>query len=169
MTKAAAIAAEIPRLRRYARALIGDAAAADDLVQECLVRALANQSQWREEASPRKWLFAILHNVHIDEARRRTRRPAQVQLEAAETESQPADGQAGAAMFEIEDALAELPEEQRQALLLVALEGLSYAEVAEVLGVPIGTVMSRIARGRERLREALYGGSGDRTRLTRVK
>jgi RNA polymerase sigma-70 factor (ECF subfamily) len=119
MTKAAAIAAEIPRLRRYARALIGDAAAADDLVQECLVRALANQSQWREEVSPRKWLFAILHNVHIDEARRRTRRPAQVQLEAAETESQPADGQGGAAMFEIEDALAELPEEQRQALLNV--------------------------------------------------
>jgi len=166
MTRAAAIAAEIPRLRRYARALIGDVAAADDLVQDCLLRALDNQSQWRDGATPRKWLFRILHNLHIDEARRRQRRPAEVGIDHADAEAAP---QTATAAFEIEDALADLPDEQRQALLLVTLEGFSYAETSQLLDIPVGTVMSRVSRGRDRLRRSLFAGDGGQTRLTRVK
>lgn len=169
MSKAAAIAAEMPRLRRYARALMRDAVAADDLVQDCLVRALANKSSWREDASPRKWLFTILHNLHIDGARRRKRQPRQVDLDSADADRHLSGEYDASGMLDIEDALARLSVEQRQALLLVALEGLSYAETADVLGVPIGTVMSRIARGRERLRQTLYGEPGNKTRLKRVK
>ena len=169
MNKAAAIAAVIPRLRRYARALTGNAAQADDLVQDCLVRGLAKQAQWRAGASPRKWLFTILHNLHVDKTRARKRRPRQVDLETIEPELRPAAGAEHSSAFEIGQALAQLPDEQRQALLLVALEGLSYAEAADVLGVPTGTVMSRISRAREGLRRLLYGVSGNKTRLKRVK
>lgn len=169
MSRAAAIAAEIPRLRRYARALIGDAVAADDLVQDCLLRALANQAAWREGASPRKWLFRILHNLHIDEARRRSRRPAEVELDHAEALSQPGQWQPPQAAFEITAALAVLPEDQRQALLLVTLEGFSYAETAQLLEVPVGTVMSRVSRGREKLRQILFTDDGRKSRLTRIK
>lgn len=169
MNKAAAIAAVIPRLRRYARALTGDAAQADDLVQDCLVRGLARQAQWREGDSPRKWLFTILHNLYVDDARARERRPLQVDLETIEPELRPAAGAEHASAFEIDQALAQLPDEQRQALLLVALEGLSYAETADVLCVPMGTVMSRISRAREGLRRLLYGEPSGKTRLKRVK
>lgn len=169
MNKPAAIAAEIPRLRRYARALIGDVAEADDLVQECLTRALANQAQWRQGASPRKWLFAILHNLHIDEIRRRNRQPREVQIDHAVQAGDTRRSSDSLQAFEIGDALARLPDEQRQALLLVALEGLSYAATAEILDIPIGTVMSRIARGRERLRQSLYDDNGRSSRLKRVK
>ena len=169
MNKAAAIAAEIPRLRRYARALLRDAMEADDLVQDCLVRALANKSRWREGASPRKWLFTILHNLHVDEARRQKRQPRQVDLYSAETDRHLSSGHDVSGLLDIDDAIARLPGEQSEALLLVALEGLSYAETADVLGVPIGTVMSRIARARERLRQALYGEHGNKTPLKRVK
>lgn len=167
-SRSAAIAAEIPRLRRYARALIGDAAAADDLVQDCLVRALANQADWRDGATPRRWLFRILHNLHIDEARRRQRRPSEVELEHAEGVPAEHDWHAPQAAFDIGEALSILPEEQRQALLLVTLEGFSYAETSQLLDVPVGTVMSRVSRGREKLRRILFAGDGG-TRLTRVK
>jgi len=168
MNKPAAIAAEISRLRRYARALVGKASQADDLVQECLARALSNQSQWREGASPRKWLLTILHNVYIDEGRRQTRRPDATPLDAV---PEPVSGEHGGGIdiMEITDALGRLPEEQRQALLLVSLEGLSYAETAEVLDIPVGTVMSRVARGRERLRHDIYGVDGRGPNLKRVK
>lgn len=169
MIKAAAIAAEIPRLRRYARALIGDTAAADDLVQDCLLRALANQSGWREGASPRKWLFRILHNLHIDEMRRRRRRPSMVDIGAAGSQSSSPDWHEPQAAFEIAEALGGLPEDQRQALLLVTLEGFSYAETSQLLDVPVGTVMSRVSRGREMLRQILFAGDGGRSRLKRVK
>lgn len=168
MNKAAAIAAEIPRLRRYARGLVGDAAAADDLVQDCLVRALANQAQWCEGASPRGWLFKILYHLHVDAHRRARRRPLHVDFdEAAKSLVSPEGG--GDQALDIDDALARLPDEQRQVLLLVALEGLSYAETADVLDVPIGTVMSRISRARDRLRGIYYGDGGGKTRLKRVK
>jgi RNA polymerase sigma-70 factor (ECF subfamily) len=168
MNKAAAIAAEIPRLRRYARALIGDASAADDLVQDCLVRALANQAQWREGASPRAWLFKILYHLHVDAHRRARRRPLHVEFDETSGSLSSAEGGDDHAL-DIDDALAGLPDEQRQALLLVALEGLSYAETADVLEVPIGTVMSRISRARDRLRRIYYGNGGGKTRLKRVK
>jgi RNA polymerase sigma-70 factor (ECF subfamily) len=166
-----AIAAEIPRLRRYARALIGDDGEADDLIQDTLERGIARIEQWREGDNPRKWLFSILHNLHGDGLRRRSRRPLHVGLEnvgAAQPEP-PADTGTGR---DLDKALQMLSREQREVVLLVGLEGLSYLEAAEVLQVPVGTVMSRLARGRERLRLLMDYRDGDRngrSTLRRVK
>ena len=154
MLKKDTIAAEIPRLRRYARALVGQEAEADDLVQDTLERALGRLHLWRSNESPRRWLFTILHNLHIDGLRGQARRPALDELDesVADPVARPEDG---VTKCEVTAALQRLPLEQRQTVLLVGLEGLSYAEAAAVLGVPIGTVMSRLARGREKLRHLL--------------
>lgn len=169
MDRRHAIAAEVPRLRRYARALVRDATEADDLVHDCVVRALSRLSSWREDVSPRRWLFTILHNLHVDRLRARARRPMHFPLEdvpvAAAGTYRPSED---ATLGEIDRALQALPEEQRQCVLLVGLEGLTYGETAEVLGTPVGTVMSRLARGRERLRQLLDRG-GERPTLRRVK
>lgn len=166
-----AVAAEIPRLRRYARALLGDDGESEDLIQDTLERALARLQQWREGDNPRKWLFSILHNLHIDHLRRKSRRPPHVGLELLGTDQ--SSPSADAAGGDIDVALRHLSTEQREVVLLVGLEGLSYAETAEVLDIPVGTVMSRLARGRERLRTLMdYEGGGDRngrTSLRRVK
>lgn len=145
------IAAEIPRLRRYARALVGNESEADDLVQDTLERALSRSHLWRPSDSPRRWLFTILHNLHIDGRRGLARRPTADELDEtiADPAARPEDG---VTTCEVNAALQRLPLEQRQAVLLVGLEGLSYAEAATVLNVPIGTVMSRLARGRDKLR-----------------
>lgn len=166
-----AVAAEIPRLRRYARALLGDDGEADDLIQDTLERALARLPQWRDGESPRKWLFSILHNLHVDGLRRKSRRPPHVGLESLgiEASAPAADGASGR---DLDRALQLLKVEQRQVVLLVGLEGLTYAETAEVLDIPVGTVMSRLARGRERLRTLLDYEGGDkngRAALRRVK
>lgn len=166
-----AIAAEIPRLRRYARALIGDDGEADDLIQDTLERGIARIEQWREGENPRKWLFSILHNLHVDGLRRRSRRPLHVGLESigAEQSEPPADSGTGR---DLDKALQMLSLEQREVVLLVGLEGLSYLEAAEVLQVPVGTVMSRLARGRDRLRLFMDYKDGDRngrSTLRRVK
>lgn len=166
-----AIAAEIPRLRRYARALIGDDGEADDLIQDTLERGIARIEQWREGENPRKWLFSILHNLHVDGLRRRSRRPLHVGLEnvGAEQCEPPADTGTGR---DLDKALQMLSLEQREVVLLVGLEGLSYLEAAEVLQVPVGTVMSRLARGRDRLRLLMDYRDGDRngrSTLRRVK
>ena len=166
-----AVAAEIPRLRRYARALIGDDGEADDLIQDALERALARLPQWREGDSPRKWLFSILHNLYVDGLRRKSRTPPHVGLESLGVDqSHPAaDGASGR---DIDRALQLISLEQRQVVLLVGLEGLSYAETAEVLAIPVGTVMSRLARGRDRLRVLMDyedGSRGGRASLRRVK
>jgi RNA polymerase sigma-70 factor, ECF subfamily len=166
-----AVAAEIPRLRRYARALLGDDVEADDLIQDTLERALARIDQWRQGDSPRKWLFSILHNLHVDSLRRKSRRPPHVGLESVGVE-QSAPAADGASGRDLDRALQLLSGEQRKVVLLVGLEGLSYAETAEVLEIPIGTVMSRLARGRERLRSLMDYGDGDRSgrpSLRRVK
>ena len=165
-----AVAAEIPRLRRYAWALLGDDGEADDLIQDTLERALARLEQWREGDSPRKWLFSILHNLHVDGLRRKSRRPPHVGLDnVGVDQSLPAaDGASGR---DLDRALHLLSVEQRRVVLLVGLEGLSCAETAEVLAVPVGTVMSRLARGRDRLR-SLMDYDGDRSgrpSLRRVK
>jgi RNA polymerase sigma factor (sigma-70 family) len=167
-----AVAAEIPRLRRYARALLGDDAEAEDLIQDTLERGLARLQQWREGDNPRKWLFSILHNLHIDQIRRKSRRPLHVGLELLGTDqSSPSADAAGGG--DIDVALRQLSTEQREVVLLIGLEGLSYAETAEILSIPVGTVMSRLARGRDRLRTLMdYEGGGDRsgrTALRRVK
>lgn len=146
-----ALIACLPRLRRYARALVGDASQADDLVQDTLERAWARLHQWRGEGELRAWLFGIMHNVWVEQ-RRRARLPAPTWEEGA---AQPAQGDDPSRWLEWRDlqaAVARLPDEQREVLLLVCVEELRYEEVARVLGVPPGTVMSRLARAREKLR-----------------
>ena len=145
--------AAIPALRRYARALTRDAEIADDLVQDTLVRALRSQHLFHG-GDMRSWLYTILTNLNRNRLRALARRPAFLALE--ENDAADMSGpQAGAR--DIERALASLVEEQRAALLLVVLEGLSYREVAEVQGVPIGTVMSRLARARAQIKACLDG------------
>lgn len=166
-----AVAAEIPRLRRYARALLGDDGEADDLIQDTLERALARLPQWRDGENPRKWLFSILHNLHVDGLRRKSRRPPHVGLESLGVD-QSAPSADGASGRDLDNALQLLSDDQRQVVLLVGLEGLSYAETAEVLEIPVGTVMSRLARGRDRLRTLMDYEGGDRNgraALRRVK
>jgi RNA polymerase sigma-70 factor (ECF subfamily) len=158
-----AVTAEIPRLRRYARVLIEDSSEADDLIQDTLERALARLDQWRDGDNPRKWLFSILHNLYVDGLRRKSRRPPHVGLDNLEVDpSAPVtDGASGS---DLEEALKRLSGDQREVVLLVGLEGLSYAETAEVLAIPIGTVMSRLARGRDRLRTLMDHGHGPEAR-----
>jgi len=159
---------QIPHLRRYARALIGDRTLAEDLVQDCLERAWSRLHLWREGSNLRTWLFTIMHNLHANAARSASRRPSTIPLDEpgahAPTRAAQEDGLEVAS---IDAALATLPHEQRQVILLVGLEGMSYQEAAAVLDVPIGTVMSRLHRGRERLRQSLTGAGG--TPLRRVK
>ena len=156
------IEAAIPALRRYARALTRDAETADDLVQDTLVRALRSEHLFHGGAV-RSWLYTILTNLNRNRLRSLARRPIVTQLEdddAADAAGPEAGGR------DIERALALLVEEQRTALLLVVLEGLTYREIAEVQGVPIGTVMSRLARARMQIKAYL---DGERPALRRVK
>lgn len=151
-----ALVAEIPRLRRYARALTGRADAADDLVQETLQRALEKWRLWQRERDLRPWLFSIMHNLHVDGHRRDQR----VDFCADDDLPVPVQRASQADALELRDlerALALLPPEQREVLLLVGLEELSYAEVARALQIPQGTVMSRLSRARTRLKAILAG------------
>lgn len=148
----------IPALRRYARALVGDADAADDLVQDCLERALSRWWLRRAGEDPKPWLFAILRNLHIDDLRRRRRRGVSIELDDGNAPSTPGDQENGLGVRDALAALDLLPEDQKSLLLLVGVEDLSYEEAAKVLGVPVGTVMSRLARGRRRLRGLLERG-----------
>jgi RNA polymerase sigma-70 factor (ECF subfamily) len=147
---------EIPRLRRYARALTRDAARADDLVQSCLVRAIAKQHLWEPGTDLRAWLFTILHNQNVNEVRRSVREGVAVAVEdvAPVLMAAPRAG-ARLQLRDLERAIRVLPEEQRQVILLVGLEGMRYEEVAAVLDIPIGTVRSRLSRGREMLRRLM--------------
>ena len=148
----------IPALRRYARALVRDRAAADDLVQDCLERAVRRWHQ-RRDANVRAWLFAILHNVAVDQFRKVAARGRHVAInEIGEDNFGEAAGQEHRLMYQdVLNKLAKLPEEQRSVLLLVAVEDLSYADAAKVLNVPLGTVMSRLSRARERLQQEIEG------------
>ena len=161
----AEIVAHIPRLRRYARALAGDSHRADDLVQDTLERALAKFHLWRRGSDMRAWMFAIMHNVFVNQLKQRR------ELALDEATEAGLEGAPRADVLELRDldaALARLPVEQREVLLLIGLEQLSYAEASEALGVPVGTVMSRLSRGRERLR-ALTSGGAAATNLKVVK
>jgi RNA polymerase sigma-70 factor (ECF subfamily) len=161
----AAILAEIPRLRRYARALLRDRDAADDLVQDCLERALLRIDNWRTGDNPRRWLFTIMHHLFVDQTRKTKRRAEVVMLTLDDSEalSSPAEQAESLASREIMDALQAISPDRRAALLMVGIEGFSYAEAANMLGVPAGTLMSRIARGREELRGLLDDVSRRRT------
>jgi RNA polymerase sigma-70 factor (ECF subfamily) len=147
------VESEVPRLRRYARALTRDASRADDLVQNCLVRAIAKQHLWQLGTDLRAWLFTILHNQHVNDVRRGVREGAAIPVEEVAS-ALTVDATAGASLQlrDLERALDRLPDEQKQVLLLVGLEGMRYEEVATILGIPIGTVRSRLSRGRETLR-----------------
>ena len=158
----------IPALRRYAWALCRNPQEADDLVQESLLRALGRWHLRRPDGSVRAWLFAILHNGFISARRQAARRP--LAALPAEDERPAQAGQEHAVMLdEVAAALETLPDEQRAVLLLVGVEDLTYEEAARVLGVPVGTVMSRLSRGRERLRRAVESGRGAPVALRRVK
>lgn len=151
-----AIAPHIPRLRRYARALAGDQHAADDLVQDTLERAINKRHLWRPGSDLRAWLFTIMHNVFVNQLRNRQAHPE----ESLDEELLAAASGSPTPRLEIRDletALALLAPDQREIVLLVGLEELSYAEAARVLDIPVGTVMSRLFRGRERLRQLLGG------------
>lgn len=139
----------IPRLRRYARALIGNRPDADDLVQDTVERALNKLALWRGGSDMRPWLFGIMHNLYVDQVRHPA--PPTQELD----DMLPAETSDGGDTFEVADleaALRKLPAEQREVLLLSALEDMTYAEIAAALHIPPGTVMSRLARAREKLR-----------------
>ncbi len=147
---------EIPRLRRYARALARSADRADDLVQETLLRAIAKAHLWQPGTDLRAWLFTIMHNHYVNMVRRAARDGATVDIEqvsrllVANT-----DPTASRQLRELERGLACLPAEQREVILLVGLEGMSYETAAQILDVPVGTVRSRLSRGRDALRRLM--------------
>jgi RNA polymerase sigma-70 factor, ECF subfamily len=152
------IEAEIPRLRRYARVLARDPAAADDLVQECLTRALGKLHLWQEGSNLRAWLFTILHNQHVNFVRRSIRTGPTVEFgENQFLLSQPANQEKHLELRDLKRALNRLPLEQRSVILLVGMEGMSYGDVSVALGVPVGTVRSRLSRGRDALRQLMLG------------
>lgn len=150
------ITQQIPRLRRYARALTGDRSAADDLVQDTLERALSRFHLWRRGSDLRAWLFTIMHNLYVNQIRSRIRHQHEA-LDEPTTDALQYREPDWSELRDIGDAMAKLPVEQRTVLLLVGLEQFTYEEAARVLDVPIGTVMSRLSRARERLRVILGG------------
>lgn len=149
------IEAELGGLRRYARALARDTEAANDLVQETVASALRHWDKWRGDGALRAWLFTILRHRHIENARKQSRwsKITVQDTEAAEAQAGP-DALDPIYVRDIAAAFADLPSEQRETLFLVAVEGMSYAETAEMTGAPVGTVMSRLARARRHLRLA---------------
>jgi len=172
----AEIVACIPSLRRYARGLMSDPDRADDLVQDTLERAWSRFSMWQKHSELRAWMFGIMHNQFIDRIRAQRSRPedsAGDDLPELPQRPQQADA---LEVRDLDRLLQRLPPEQREVLLLVSVEELSYQEVATVVGVPIGTVMSRLSRARARLRDeiAASGSSPDKVtvashRIQRVK
>lgn len=157
----------VPRLRRYARALVGNRDDADDLVQDTLERAWAKSAMWRGVTDMRAWLFGIMHNLHVDGIRRPKLHTVVLDEDTPEVPVASTQGDR-LAVLDLQAALERLPVEQREIVLLIALEDMSYAEVAATLGIPIGSVMSRLSRGRERLRN-LMEGRPDLVRLKVVK
>lgn len=156
----------IPRLRRYAAALLRDRAHADDLVQDTLERGLKKFSLFRRGTDLRAWLFSIMHNLYVNNVRAAAMTPTMT-LEGANGIHDPADTDGTAALLDLSSALERLDPAQREIILLIGLEQLSYEETARILDIPIGTVMSRLSRARERL-DALISGEAV-SYLRRVK
>jgi len=161
---------EIPHLRRYAHALVHDATQADDLVQDCLERALRKWRLWKPHGRIRAWLFRMLYRIYLND---RDKRPRAADLLPLTAGPEPVAGSAqqglSAELREVCRAIDRLPDDQRSALLLVALENVSYEEAAWILGVPVGTLRSRLSRGQEALREATGTIEPAPSRLRRVK
>jgi RNA polymerase sigma-70 factor (ECF subfamily) len=157
-----AIVHQIPALRRYARALTGDKWTADDLVQDTLERACSRWRLWLAGTDLRAWLFTLMHNLFIDQVRRDQRRTEIVQavdIQGVAHELQ-APGSGHEITIDLQRCLLRLPMDQRAVLLLVVMEELSYAEVAKITGVPVGTVMSRLSRARDRMAELMQEPHG---------
>ena len=166
MNEAERLVELIPRLRRYARALVGDRSSADDLVQDTLERAWAKLHLYRRGTDLRAWLFTVMHNVHVNKVR--AARPTDsLDDEMPELALRAPQGDA-LVVRDLDRAIALLPGEQRAVLLLVALEDMSYEETARTLGIPMGTVMSRLSRAREKLRVLMLGQAAA-SKLTLVK
>jgi RNA polymerase sigma-70 factor, ECF subfamily len=147
---------EIPRLRRYARALTRSGDRADDLVQETLLRAIAKSHLWQTGTDIRAWLFTILHNQYVNTVRRAMREGSTIDIEQMSSSLvATTDPTASCQLRELERALACLPGEQREVILLVGLEGMSYETAAQVLSVPVGTVLSLLSHGRDALRRLM--------------
>ena len=163
----APIVACIPALRRYARALTGDAWAADDLVQDTLERACAKWQLWRVGSDLRAWLFTIMHNVYLNQVRAAPTRTV-VDIEELTQDLKAPQAEPGL-LLDLQRCLLQLPQDQRAVLLLAALEDFSYDEIAKVLGIPAGTVMSRLSRARVRLAELMDGQAPARPQLRRLK
>ena len=156
-----------PRLRRYARALTGNREDADDLVQDTLERALAKASLWHGVTDMRAWLFGIMHNLNVDRIRRPRLNTVTMDDDLPQVSVEPTQSDR-LAVLDLQAALDQLPVEQKEVLLLIALEDMSYGDAARTLGIPIGTIMSRLSRGRERLR-ALLDGRAEPVRLKVIK
>lgn len=154
--------AQIPRLRRYASVLTYNKSDADDLVQECLARALAAQHRWQPDTNLYAWLSTILHNVYVDGIRRAKREALRIAIDrVAGTIATPAEAERRLEMRDLARALEELPEGRRAAVFLVQFEGLSYETAAAILGIPVGTVRSRLSRAREQLRILMGAHAGE--------
>ena len=147
---------QIPRLRRYARALTKNMEKADDLVQDTLIRALTKQHLWQAGTNLRAWLFTLMHNQNINTARHNIRESQMIDVETmSNVLAATTDPTASRQLCELDRALNQLAQEQRQVILLVGLEEFSYVETAAILNVPVGTVRSRLSRGRDHLRRLL--------------
>lgn len=162
------LAACLPRLLRYARALTGDAAWADDLVQDTAERALRRTLLLRPHSNTHAWLMMMLRHLYIDQLRRRRELAVDADDPLWQRLEAPAGEVDGLVLRDVQHAIFSLPLEQREVLLLVALEQLSYREAATILQVPIGTVMSRLSRAREHLRRVLGGDTGSRRTVFKV-
>lgn len=164
----ALLAVCLPRLRRYARALVADPNLADDLVQDTLERAWYKLASWRASDDMRPWLFGIMHNLHVNQLRKNSLTTIAFDEHASEALDVPerATQSDNLELRDLHSALQLLPREQRAVLLLVALEQMTYQEIAVTLDIPTGTVMSRLARGREKLRSLMTGAGSIHAALT---
>lgn len=158
--KSALLVEQIPSLRRYARALTGHADQADELVQDCLERAWSRLHLWRRGTTMRPWLFTIMHNLYVNTVRQGLSRPAMQPLDSLDRDSAVRPLQEDAVeVWRLSQAVDRLPDDQKQIILLVAVEEFSYREAAAITGVPIGTVMSRLSRARDALRKLREEGT----------
>jgi RNA polymerase sigma-70 factor (ECF subfamily) len=150
------VSEQIPRLRRYAWALVRDGARADDLVQDTLTRAIAKEHLWQPGTNLAAWLFTLMHNQNVNTVRRAQREGTTIDVEqCSATLIANTDPEASCKLRELDRAIARLPDEQRQVLLLVGLEGIAYDDAAAILRIPVGTVRSRLSRARDSLRRLM--------------
>jgi len=163
------IVRHIPHLRRFARALVNGVEVADDLVQDCLERAWAKRDKWDSRRDMRPWLFSIMHSVYANNARRYKRTPSMISYSELDDAAAAPDEHVELTMTDLQRALDQVSDEHREILLLIGLEQMSYKDSAEVLGIPIGTVMSRLMRARKRLRELMTDPTMPMTMIRRVK